>query len=64
MTLIDVLEFFEIFLHKDVEAFRADEVSKQKIWNSIGREFTEKENKKVSHCLERQWNSKRRDKKK
>ena len=44
MALIEVLEFFAILLHRDEEAFRVDEAIKEQTWNSIDKEFTEKEN--------------------
>ena len=33
-----------ILLHRDVEAFHVDEAIKEQTWNSIEKEFTEKEN--------------------
>jgi len=41
---IEVLEFFAILLHRDVEAFHVDEAIKEQTWNLINNGFKEKEN--------------------
>ena len=55
MALIKVLEYFEILLHRDVEAFHVDEASKKKVWDTIDKEFTDKETDNTKTLLKRQW---------
>ena len=53
MWPIGVLEFFGFLLQKDAKAFHADETSKQKNWNSINREFSEKETESSKQWMEK-----------
>lgn len=54
MVLIDILELFEILLHRDEEAFHVEETRKKKVWDSIDEEFKGKEKDNKKRCLEMQ----------
>ena len=49
---IDALDIFELLLHRDAETFHLDEAVKQRTWDSIEKEFTEKKMNKVDYRLE------------
>ena len=49
---IDALDIFELLLHRDAESFHLDETEKQRLWDSIEKEFKEKKWNKSEYCLE------------